>query len=271
AVQSFRRGLRLYREAGDRDGVATCLNELGAAALAEGRWDDAERLFTRARGLRERLGDRSGLAHCVNNLALVADALGRREEALELFRESLRIAREVGDRRSGANALHNLGVFMRRDADAGSAAVFREAKALISEALEAYRAIGAQEQVALALYNLADAACALGQFEEAMERHREALRIAVRMEATPLVLGILAGVATLLSGSGEREFPLELLALVARHPAADRGVRERAERSLEELRASVPAERFAELCRRAEGRAVREVLPELIGATAAAA
>ncbi len=271
AVQSFRRGLRLYREAGDRDGVATCLNELGAAALAEGRWDDAERLFARARGLRERLGDQSGLAHCVNNLALVADALGRREEALELFRESLRIAREVGDRRSGANALHNLGVFMRRDADAGSPAVFREAKALISEALEAYRAIGAQEQVALALYNLADAACALGQFEEAMERHREALRIAVRMEATPLVLGILAGVATLLSGNGEREFPLELLALVARHPAADRGVRERAERSLEELRTTVAPERFAELCRRAEGRAVREVLPELIGAAQAAA
>lgn len=270
AVQSFRRALRLYREAGDRDGVATCLNEMGAAALAEGRWDDADRLFGRSRGLRERLGDRSGLAHCVNNLALVADALGRREEALELFRESLRIAREVGDRRSGANALHNLGVFMRRDAAADSPATFREAKALISEALEAYRAIGAQEQVALALYNLADAACALGQFEEAMERHREALRIAVRMEATPLVLGILAGVATLLAGSGERDFPLELLALVARHPAADRGVRERAERSLEELRPTVPGERFAELCRRAEGRGVREILPELIGAAAAA-
>ncbi|MET0396285.1 MAG: diguanylate cyclase [Longimicrobiaceae bacterium] len=268
AVQSFRRGLRLYREAGDRDGVATCLNEMGAAALAEGRWDDAERLFARSRGLRERLGDRSGLAHCVNNLALVADALGRREEALELFRESLRIAREVGDRRSGANALHNLGVFMRRDADAASPAAFREAKALISEALEAYRAIGAQEQVALALYNLADAACALGQFEEAMERHREALRIAVRMEATPLVLGILAGVATLLSGNGERDFPLELLALVSRHPAADRGVRERAERSLEALRPTVAPERFTELCRRAEGRPVRELLPELLGAAA---
>lgn len=65
-------------------------------------------------------------------------------------------------------------------------------------------------------------------FPNSIDRHRKALEIAVRYEAVPMMLETLVRVAELLHYDGEKQRPLEIVALALRYPLSPR-VRVRAE------------------------------------------
>ena len=125
------RGLALpiYEELGDLAGQAAVLNNLGAEAYYEGRWDNALELYERSRDLRRRLGDVTKVAIQTNNIGEILSDQGKLDEAEELFRQAMVVADAAGHELTSAVARSNLG---RAAARAGR---FDDAAELLEKAL----------------------------------------------------------------------------------------------------------------------------------------
>jgi predicted ATPase len=104
--------LMLYRQIGDDDGVAKCLNNLaGLVWRSEGDLERATALYKEALALRKPLAEdpaESGVAILLGNLAQIAEVRGDFAEARRLAEESLVAARVEENDLSVADALEGL-------------------------------------------------------------------------------------------------------------------------------------------------------------------
>jgi predicted ATPase/class 3 adenylate cyclase len=110
AVRLCEESLALHRELGDKRGVALSLNTLGVIARNRGNPTAARALLEESLGLFRVLGDPWGIGQLLNNLARVARDLGDWVWTAELCAESLALFREVGDRQGLAWVLSNLAI-----------------------------------------------------------------------------------------------------------------------------------------------------------------
>jgi len=107
----------------------------------------------------------------------------------------------------------------------------------------------------------------LGENQAAQVHFREALKIAVGIDAVPLALEILVGIAVLLAEEGEGGQALELLSVARHHAASTRQTRDRAEHLRTELEPQLSPEVIAEGRRRGKTRTLDEVVKEVLAAT----
>jgi predicted ATPase/DNA-binding SARP family transcriptional activator len=193
AVRRLEGALALYRELGDRRGVAGILSALGAVAREQSRYARARELQTEALAEFEALGDRPGVAggrdalgfaawlegdfatataECTQalaaftelgdaegaagselNLGVVAMYRGEHEAAAAALARSRQLAEQVGFREGVAWALHERGLLAVRRGEPGAAA-------LLHEALDIHRDLGDRWRMASVLDDLAAAALA---------------------------------------------------------------------------------------------------------------
>ncbi len=161
AVVRHREALTLYRELGDKRGIAFALNNLGVQALAQGEYRQAAALYEESLARYRELDDRRWIAYVLNNLGVVAQYQGDYRRATRLYQESLEIRRELGDRQRIADVLYNLGEVAHFQGD------LRRAAALYQESLELRRELGAKVGIALCLAGLASVAMIEGSLERA--------------------------------------------------------------------------------------------------------
>lgn len=106
------KALKLYRQVGDVDGVAKCLNNLGGLVwTSEGDLERATALFEESVALRKRLAEHRagpGVAVPLGNLAQLAEFRGDFAEGRRLAEESLAAARVEENDVSVAEALEEL-------------------------------------------------------------------------------------------------------------------------------------------------------------------
>jgi tetratricopeptide (TPR) repeat protein len=157
------RALPIYEEIGDLVGQARTLNNLGAVAYFEGRWDEALERFAEYRERSERAGDIVNAATAMNNIGEILSDQGRVGDAVELFREARRIWRATGYTIGVALATCNLG---RAEARLGAHEV---ALAQLHEGEAAFEAIGVPEFVALAQAWRSECLLFAGRPAEALE------------------------------------------------------------------------------------------------------
>lgn len=236
AKQYLQESLAICREVGDRFGLSIALNILGQVAYLQGDYPVARQLCRESLAIKQEIGDRRGMAFSLTNLGRVAQALAEYSEAKQLFQESLAICREIDERRSIGLNLNHLGDVARTLKD------YREARQLYGESLAIFKQIGNQWGVVFSLTNLGDVACALEDYPSAKIYLNDALKKAMDIEAAPLVLDVLLGVATLLTTTGEPKRALEILALLLTHPASSRETQDKAALLLAELEARLPTE-----------------------------
>ena len=193
AVRRLEGALALYRELGDRRGVAGILSSLGSVAREQSRYARARELQTEALAEFEALGDRPGIAgardalgfaawlegdfatteaECTQalaaftelgdaegaagaelNLGVAAMYQGEHEAAAAALGRSRELAEQVGFREGVAWALHERGLLAVRRGEPGAAA-------LLHEALDIHRDLGDRWRVASVLDDLAAAALA---------------------------------------------------------------------------------------------------------------
>lgn len=94
--------LALYRELGDKTGMAWVLADMGCHAWTRADYPEAVRLCEESVALFRELGDPRGLCWALIWLAAVARDQGKAEEALRLSNAALTAARQAGD---GADAI----------------------------------------------------------------------------------------------------------------------------------------------------------------------
>ncbi len=140
--------------------------------------------------------DEQAMAELHHAAGVVAHERGDVERAREAFSASLDCARRAHDDVKTARALDNLG------AEYTSLRRFDEARGVLGESLDIYRALGGAESIAWVLYHLAGVA-----FEE--ERYEEALAMVTESYDIRRTLGHVYGIALSHYAMAQAKFALE--------------------------------------------------------------
>ena len=143
--------LAIYEELGNLERQGAILNNLGAIAYYQARWNEAVGFYERAEEVWERSGDRwsASFAATVNRAEVLLDQ-GRLDEAEPLMRESLRIARASGSGPRIAETARYLGLLLAR------VGRFDEARRLLEEARDEYDRAGEANEVFVSEARLAE-------------------------------------------------------------------------------------------------------------------
>jgi len=194
----YEESLAIFRELGDRSGIAASLGNLGNVAVNQGDHPAARALQEQSLAIYRELGDRFGTANTLNNLGVVALNQGDYAAARALHEESLAISRELGNRHSIALSLSNVGHVALDQGD------YPAARALLEESLAIRRELGDRFGIGASLSNLGYVALNQGDCPAARALLEESL--AIRRElgdqlGIPASLEGLAAVVALLRDS----------------------------------------------------------------------
>lgn len=108
AMESIDRCLKLADAVGDKQVIASCLNNLGVIYSDQGQFEQAVVAFNQVLGLHLERGDKNGQALAWNNLSVDQAKLGHFEDALQAARQSASLFDEVGNRTGYTRAVGNM-------------------------------------------------------------------------------------------------------------------------------------------------------------------
>jgi predicted ATPase len=251
--------LAIFQAIGDQHGIADAFNNLGIVAVALGEYQEAKQYYQENLALHKALGDRKGIARALHNLSDTLRLLGEYQEARGLSQECLEVARAIGDHLLEAYSLACLGIVTNALGEHAIGMQFLQA------GLDLCEAISFKAGVELCYNQIGILVSAAGDYQEAERYFLKALKLADELRAAPELLDVLTGLATNLARAGEIERPLDLLAVVAAHPASYQHTRESAEQLRAELRAGLPPEVAGSAHEGASARGLAEVVAELLG------
>jgi DNA-binding CsgD family transcriptional regulator len=156
-----RQSLAIWRELGDKRGIAHALLGLGHAARAQGDLAVASVRYEESLAIWREVGDRWGIATSLRVLGYVAYLRGDVTTARARYEESLALLRELGDHLGMAACLAGLADVLRARRD------YAAARALHQQSLTLRRQEEDKRAVAFSLARLAGVAADLGQPERA--------------------------------------------------------------------------------------------------------
>ena len=140
ALEHYRRSLEIKEQLGDRVGVASSQHEIGRVHQARGDYPAALEHYRRSLEIAEQLGDRAGVAQSLHQIGMVHQACGDYPAALEHYRRSLEIAEQLGDRAGVAQSLGQIGQVAQLQGD------YVMAVRLWAQALATFEALGMPER-----------------------------------------------------------------------------------------------------------------------------
>jgi non-specific serine/threonine protein kinase len=244
--------LTIFRELGDKQGVANSLRLLGEVARDQGDWGAARALLEDGLAIFRELGNKWGIAWSLRALGWVAFEQGDCGAARALLEQSLAIHRDLGDKWGIAWSLRALGWVAFEQGDCGAARAFSE------EGLPLFRALGNKEGAAGTLMNLGGVAREQGDYPVARSLFEECLAIFRELGQREGIVRGLGGLAVVAAAHGQPERAARLFGAAeglregigAPLPRADRAEH----RSITAVRAALGEEAFAAAW--AEGRAM---------------
>ncbi|MBZ0301414.1 MAG: tetratricopeptide repeat protein, partial [Anaerolineae bacterium] len=129
---------------------------------------------------------------------------------------------------------------------------YQDAVHLYQEGHDAYREVNDPGGLATSMFGLGDAAQAAGDYFTGRRHFQQALKIAVDIHWSPLILEIVTGIADLLLKTDEPEQAVALLSIAIAHPAIEPPTRRRAEHLSEQVRKLLTPDAFDAAGRRGE-------------------
>ncbi|MFN2217580.1 MAG: ATP-binding protein [Anaerolineae bacterium] len=167
AQRYYLQSVALYKEVGDRWGLARALDYLGWTAEQLARFGEARELCEQSLAIRQELGDRHGMADAMLNLGILSWVQGRLDEAHRWLGESAGIFGELDDWVRMAYALKSLGeVLVRRGR-------FEDGLNVLMGSADIYDNLGYGYGVWGLFPFLAEAKAHLGRYEDARADARQ--------------------------------------------------------------------------------------------------
>jgi non-specific serine/threonine protein kinase len=163
--------LTLSQEAGDKFGIAQCLDDLSAVAWNEGRKEEARALLDEDLALRKEMGDKDGTAFILGELGNQAVRKGDYKQAIMYYEEGLALFQEVGNKRGASMTLSYLGGVARAQDN------YEWATILLEEALTLEQDLGDKQATANRLVDLGAVAQSEGAYKRATQTYAEALKL----------------------------------------------------------------------------------------------
>jgi len=263
--------LALFRELGEKRGIATSLNGLGLivgqATRARNDYALARALYEESLAIRRELGDLWGIAEMLWDFARVAFYQGDYTAGSPLCEESLAIFRELGDRRRIAEILGSLAGYM-----AFYQGNYTIELTSMEESLAIMRELGDRRSSARLLWFLGHAAFVQDDYAKARTFYAEALAILQELGIKWFIASCLDGLAEVAVAQGQPERAAHLLgaaallreALGASPPPYNLANYERA---VDTTRAQLGEERFAAAWAEGQEMTLKQVLAEQARAT----
>jgi predicted ATPase/class 3 adenylate cyclase len=238
-------GLELFRELGDRRGIALSLNRLGVAAWRRGDFRSARILLEEDLTLFRELGDRDRVAWSLFMHGLLDNKQGEYAGAFSRFEESLALFKELGNKRGIAASLTQLagtlfvslgnqdmiyplleqGLSLDREVgDKEGMAVaslllgwvtlkqgdIATARSRVEESLTLYREMEHREGMAEALSMLGKVEVARGDHAFARTLYEDSLAMAQEIGDKELIASGIEGLASVVAMQGERAWATRL-------------------------------------------------------------
>jgi predicted ATPase/tetratricopeptide (TPR) repeat protein len=193
ALADAERALEIFTQLADPTGTALAQMFAGAARGFQGDVEDGTRLLESALAVFRRLGSQRMVASALIYLGTMQIIARKPDASGAFFVEALPLLRSVGAARAAAH----IGVVVA-EAKFGEGDA-RKAVELVTEALEADRALHNLDAVPFDLNNLAAYLISLERWDEAESRAREALTLAQERELTAATVWALQHLAAILA------------------------------------------------------------------------
>ncbi|MGJ5635019.1 tetratricopeptide repeat protein, partial [Nostoc sp. CALU 1950] len=74
-----------------------------------GQYPKALEFYQQALAIRQKIGDRAGVGTTLNNIGAIYKSLGQYPKALEFYQQALAISQQIGDRAGVGTTLNNIG------------------------------------------------------------------------------------------------------------------------------------------------------------------
>jgi tetratricopeptide (TPR) repeat protein len=234
--------------------LAYALLNQGYIASLLGRYDEGYQQMIEAITLWRKLGDPQAIALGLNFLSPTVVHLGRYAEAEANMRESLELCEQVGNRWGMGTAYRYWGLA------ALAQGKLDEAESLVYKSLEVLHKLSSGLDIVLCHIYLAEIKVAKNDPREAKGIFEESVKMGMEIQALPLVLDALIGLAGLRAQSGEMEEALEFAVCVTNHPAATQEAKSRAEKLIAELTPSLGAQRVEAVQAQVQGKNLGEII-----------
>ncbi|HEV7643515.1 MAG TPA: tetratricopeptide repeat protein [Pyrinomonadaceae bacterium] len=204
AIKKYEEALPLYRSAGDKDGAAIALNNIGKVYSDLGEQQQALKVYNEALLLHRAVGDKHSEAFTLNNIGLVYYVLGERQRALKFYNESLPLSREVGDRQGEAQTLTNIGGVY---SDLGQK---QQALKFFSESLLLFRAVDDKSGEASTINRIGVIYSVLGEQQQALKFFNESLLLFWAVEDKSSEASTITNIGAIYSALGEHRQALKV-------------------------------------------------------------
>jgi len=200
-------GTALWRERGDKTGLADGVHILGHVAFDQRQNSVAREAFTESLELYRGLADQNHVAVLTGDLGLVAYHEGNYALARSHFEDSLRLFKASGSADRICDAMSRLGDLARLEGE------YAQAAAYYSESLTRARALGHLLSAASALHKLGQAACGVGEYRVAQTFLKQSLTQQHKLGNQQGIAECLAGFAGLALAQGEWARAIQLFAV----------------------------------------------------------
>jgi tetratricopeptide (TPR) repeat protein len=199
AMALHEEALALFRELGDKMGIALSLHELGDVARRHGDYGRAAAWHEESLALLRDLGENNWIGWALVSLGVIAFEQGDQERAAALAEEALALFRALGDNNGIAWALIGVGQVAHQRGDA------RRATALFAESLALFRGVGHKVGIGFALNDLGLATREQGDYERAAGLLEESVALFRELGNTRLGLEVRANLALVRHEQGDDE------------------------------------------------------------------
>jgi len=231
-------GLACAETAGDEWFAAYAHLNQGYIASLLGRYNEGYQQMRDSLASMRAIGDPHALTLGLNFISPTVIELGHYEEAEAYLQESLALCTELGNRWGMGTAYRFLGLA------ALAQNKIPEAETLIRYSLDVFNEFVTGWDIVLSLLYLGEIKAAASDFSEAKRIFLEALPMALEVQAIPLVLDALIGLAFLAAQAGQVEQAMELVTCVSCHPASTQETKDRAGQLAAELETELPAQQI---------------------------
>ena len=171
ALTYYQKGLNIYEEISDREGIGNCLNATGLIYLYINNYTKALYYFTQSLKINEEIGDQQGVSSALNNIGYIYSNQGDYPNALDYYLRSLKIREEIDDQQGIATSLNNIGEIYSDQGD------YIKALDNYSRGLKLFKEIGDQQGVSSALNNIGYIYRKQGDYSKALDYYFQSLKI----------------------------------------------------------------------------------------------
>ena len=176
ALQYYNRGLSLYKDIGDKNGIASSLGSIATIYQDQGNYPKAIEYNAQCLKRFEAMGDNANMAIVLNNIGTLYKQQGEVSKAMDYYARCLKIDEELNDQNSMALTIINIGLIHLNKGD------YAEGMNKFTQALKIFERFGNKTNMASTLNKMGVVYDIQGEPLLAKEHFEKSLRINEELE-----------------------------------------------------------------------------------------